>query len=270
MGCGPFGSESTSRGTRRFTPIQSSTVGRVRPAACAMAGMCSSRLVDPPNAACTAIALRIAASVRMSRVVRRRAIIRSTARADRRATSSQIGWPEGASALCGTARPSASATTCDVAAVPRNWQPPPGDAHARQPSSAASSSVQLAVGVARADRLHRAGIDAVGRRQRDAARHDHGRRDRATPASAISIAGRPLSHVATPMTPRRVGSERISRRSTIAASFRYGRLSIMPVVPCVRPSQGSVTKPANGMSPRARSSSAAACISSPTSQWPVW
>jgi len=26
--------------------------------------------------------------------------------------------------------PSASPTTCDVAAVPKNWQPPPGDAHA--------------------------------------------------------------------------------------------------------------------------------------------
>ena len=54
------------------------------------------------------------------------------------------------------------------------------------------------------------------------------------------MAGRPLSQVATPITPRRVGSERISRRSTIAASLRYGRLSIMPAVPCVRPSHGSV------------------------------
>ena len=32
------------------------------------------------------------------------------------------------------------------------------------------------------------------------------------PASAIIMAGRPLSQVATPITPRRVGSERISRR----------------------------------------------------------
>ena len=59
-------------------------------------------------------------------------------------------------------------------------------------------------------------------------------------ASAIIIAGSPLSHVATPMTPRRVGSDRISRRNIVAASLRYGRLSNMPVVPCVRPSQGSV------------------------------
>ena len=55
--------------------------------------------------------------------------------------SSQIGWPLGASAECGSDMPSASPTTCDVAAVPRNWQPPPGEAQARQPSSAASSSV---------------------------------------------------------------------------------------------------------------------------------
>jgi hypothetical protein len=39
------------------------------------------------------------------------------------------------------------------------------------------------------------------------------------PASAISMAGSPLSHVPTPMTPRRVGRDRINRRSTIAASF---------------------------------------------------
>ena len=39
-------------------------------------------------------------------------------------------------------------------------------------------------------------------------------------ASAIIIAGSPLSQVATPSTPLRVGSDRISRRNTVAASFR--------------------------------------------------
>ena len=39
-------------------------------------------------------------------------------------------------------------------------------------------------------------------------------------ASAIIIAGRPLSQVATPSTPVRVGSERIRRRRTMAASLR--------------------------------------------------
>ena len=50
-----------------------------------------------------------------------------------------------------------------------------------------------------------------------------------------------------PSTPARSGSERASRRKTIAASLRYGRLSNMPVVPCVRPSHGSEQKPAKGM-----------------------
>ena len=59
-------------------------------------------------------------------------------------------------------------------------------------------------------------------------------------ASAIIIAGSPLSHVATPSTPRRVGSERMRRRKTVAASLRYGRLSNIAGVPCERPSHGSV------------------------------
>jgi hypothetical protein len=118
--CGPFGSASTRRGTRRFTPIHSSIVGGSSPAACATAGRCSRRFVEPPKAACTAIALRTATSVTRSRVVMPSSFCRNTARADLRAASSHTGWPEGASALCGTASPSASATTCEVAAVPRN------------------------------------------------------------------------------------------------------------------------------------------------------
>src|ERR1035438_10362159 len=55
--------------------------------------------------------------------------------------SVQMGCPEGASAECGSDMPSASPTTCAVAAVPRNWQPPPGEAQARHIASAASSSV---------------------------------------------------------------------------------------------------------------------------------
>ena len=39
-------------------------------------------------------------------------------------------------------------------------------------------------------------------------------------ASAIIIAGKPLSQVATPITPFRWGRERTNRRNTIAASFR--------------------------------------------------
>ncbi len=84
------------------------------------------------------------------------------------------------------------------------------------------------------------------------------------------MAGRPLSQVATPSTPLRVGSDRMSRRKICAASFRYARLSIIPIVPCVRPSHGSEQNPANGRQPSAASSSAAACRRSPISQWPVW
>jgi len=40
------------------------------------------------------------------------------------------------------------------------------------------------------------------------------------PASAIIIAGKPLSHVAMPITPARMGSERTRRRKTMAASLR--------------------------------------------------
>jgi hypothetical protein len=78
----------------------------------------SSRFVDPPQAAWTAIAFSSASSVRMSRVVIRLRASATTARAAWRAALSQIGCPEGARAVWGNASPSASATTCDVAAVP--------------------------------------------------------------------------------------------------------------------------------------------------------
>ena len=74
-------------------------------------------------------------------------------------------------------------------------------------------------------------------------------------ASAIIIAGSPLSQVATPSTPLRVGSDRISRRKIVAASLRYGRLSNIAGVPCDRPSHGSVHDAANGIIP-ARENSA--------------
>jgi hypothetical protein len=65
-------------------------------------------------------------------------------------------------------------------------------------------------------------------------------------------------HLATPSTPARVGRDRINRRNTMAASLREGKLSIMPQVPWVRPSQGSVHAPANGTHPSAPNSAAAA------------
>ena len=109
------------------------------------------------------------------------------------------------------------------------------------PVSAASLERDLAVREARADRLHLAGVFALGRRQRHAAGNEDRRqivhrRERHHHRGQSLVAGRDAD-----ARRLRVGSERISRRNTIAASLRYGRLSNMPVVPCVRPSQGSVT-----------------------------
>ena len=236
---GPLGSASTRRGTRRLTWAQSAAVGRPRPAAWAMAARCRIRLVDPPKAACVTIAFRSAASVTMSRIGMPRASSSSAARAERRAMSSQIAWPDGASALCVSDMPSASPTTWDVAAVPRNWHPPPGDAQAVHPARAASSSVIWPC----ANRTPMVCTRAVsspsaGSRATPPGTSTEGRSR--VPASAIIMAGRPLSQVAKPITARRVGRERIRRRNTMAASLRYGSESNMPVVPCVRPSQGSV------------------------------
>ena len=69
-----------------------------------------------------------------------------------------------------------------------------------------------------------------------------------------------------PSTPRPVGSDRINRPNTIAASFLNGRLSNIATVPCERPSQGSVHAAAKGTAPAAFSVFAASSTSSPTSQ----
>ena len=76
----------------------------------------------------------------------------------RRATSSQIGWPDGASAACGTVSPSASATTWAVAAVPRNWQPPPGVAQAAAAEVGRLLERDEPVREPRAERLHGARV----------------------------------------------------------------------------------------------------------------
>ena len=164
--------------------------------------------------------------------------------------------------------PSASATTCDVAAVPRNWQPPPGVPHARQPMVAASSTViRPCAKRAPIDWTLPASSPSIAGKVTPPGTRMPGRS--LQPASAIIVAGSPLSQVAMPITPARLGSERISRRMTIAASLRYGRLSNMPVVPCVRPSQGSLHVAENGSTPSARRVSAASRTSRPISQCPV-
>ena len=192
------------------------------------------------------------ARVRMSRVTML-ALVQLVQRPRRApAMSSQTGWPDGASAECGSDKPSASPTTCEVAAVPRNWQPPPGEPQARQPRSAASDKRDHAVretgarGFAPCRRLRRGSAASVT----PPGTTTHGRSRR--PASAIIIAGSPLSQVAMPSTPGARGSDRASRRKTIAASLRYGRLSNMPGR-ALRPAVARIgTEPGerNGLQPR--------------------
>ena len=183
--------------------------------------------------------------------------------------SSQIGCPEGASALCGSESPSASPTTCEVAAVPRNWQPPPGDPQARQPSSAARSSV-ISPWAKRApiDCTAPASSPSDGGSVTPPGTSTHGRSRSA--ASASIIAGRPLSHVATPSTPLRVGSERARRRSTMAASLRYGEAVHHPGRPLRAAVAGIGAEAGEGQAAeQRRAPSAAACMRRPISQWPV-
>ncbi len=99
-----------------------------------------------------------------------------------------------ASATC----PSASPTTCDVAAVPRNWQPPPGEAQARHRlRPRASSVIWPCAKRAPTDCTLPASSPSSGSSVTPPGTSTHGRS--CMPASAIIIAGSPLSQVATPM-----------------------------------------------------------------------
>ncbi len=217
---GPFGSASTMRGTRRLMSVQSRAVGRRRPAACAIAGQVQDQV-------------RRAAKrrVRHHRVVHRgvgqdvfhpdAASARAPSARGRTVAPCPARWDArtGASAEWPSDMPSASPITCDVAAVPRNWQPPPGEAQARHPSSDASSSESSPCTKRTPIVCTRpASSPSTGRSVTPPGTSTQGRSW--LPASAIIIAGRPLSHVATPRTPLRVGSDRISRRKTVAASLR--------------------------------------------------
>ena len=225
--------------------------------------------MEPPHAAWTTMAFSNAASVRMSLDLMPRFSAMTRARAERTATSNHAGVPLGDSAAWVMASPRASDTTCDVPAVPRNWQPPPGDAHARHPTSWAYWRVTSpCANRAPMDWIMPASSPVLGARVTPPGTMTTGLSR--SPASAIIIAGRPLSQDATPMTPRAVGRDRAWRRNTWAASLRYGRESIMPVVPWVRPSQGSEQNVANGRPLRRSNSLAAALTIDASSKCPVW
>ena len=119
----------------------------------------------------------------------------------RRAISSQMGWPDGASAEWPIDRPSASPTTCEVAAVPRNWQPPPGDPQAHSPSSAASqASFRRERNVPRSsgrDRRLRLDCEAASRRPAPARRQIVHRGESHHHRRQALVAGRHAEHAAS-------------------------------------------------------------------------
>ena len=264
---GPFGRTSTRRGTARFTRCQSATVGTRRPAAWAIAGRWRTRFVEPPQAAWTSIAFdrRLGQDAALGRAARR------AAQRKRRAPGGvePDGLAGGARAQWGRARPSASATTCAVAAVPRNWQPPPGEPpRGRRPPRRRRGSR----GRGRAARRASAPCPGPRRPRRGASRRRARSRSAGLgqPASASIMAGRPLSQVATPRTPARrarsgsVGAGRSPRRCG-TAGCRSSRAS--PA--CGRRTGRSSTR-RTAAPPASRIASAAARTSRPTSQWPVW
>ena len=183
--------------------------------------------------------------------------------------SSQIGWPDGASAECGSDRPSASPTTCDVAAVPRNWQPPPGEPHARQPSSAASLERDQPVREARAERLHRGrrprrrsagsvtppGTSTPGRSRAPGERHHHRREALVAGGDAEDAAPRRQRADQPPQHDRRV----VAVRQAVEHPGRALRAAVARV--------GAEAGERHAAA-AACTSRAAASTSRPTSQWP--
>ena len=70
-------------------------------------------------------------------------VMSMSARAERRAMSRQASDPLGTRAAWGRVIPKASAMTWVVAAVPRNWQPPPGEPQERQAVSEADRTLEV-------------------------------------------------------------------------------------------------------------------------------
>ena len=220
VGCGPFGSASTRRGTWRLTAIQSSTVGRRSPAACAMAGTCSSRFVDPPNAACTAMALPIAASVSTSRDdaperrsgAPRRAPIAAPRRARSAAPTARA--PRAARSARALRRRPARSRPCRGTGSRRRATRTRGTRARRPPRARAARTRSARRSSARRRRPRRRSAAAS---RRPAPRRPAGRACRRAPSASPAA---PCRRSPRRSPPRRVGSDRISRRSTIAASFR--------------------------------------------------
>ena len=139
-----------------------------------MAGMCSSRFVEPPNAAWTTIALRIdGVGQDVAERVRPRRPERTRARAERRAMSRQIGWPEGASAECGSDMPERLGDHLRGRGGAQELAAAAGTGAGPAAELGRLGQRQLAVRIAGADRLDLARVFALARRQRHAAGDEH-------------------------------------------------------------------------------------------------
>ncbi len=214
------------------------------------------------------MALRKAASVRMSFILMPRAESWASARAERRAMSSQIGL---ARRRQRRVRQRQAERFADHLRCRRSAQELA--AAARRAASVAAFlgrlfESDLAVSVAGADGLNLGGIlvpfggkhDAAGNKNRRqivhrGQRHHHRRQALVARRHAQHSGARRARNasIGAALWPRRCGRE----------GYRTCRR-----VPCVRPSHGSVQAPAKGINPSFLNSSAAALTSKPTSQCP--
>ncbi len=202
--------------------------------------MCSSRFVLPPNAACTTIALRSAASVRMSRHGRSRCAPAPPAPVPTaRAMSSQIGWPEGASAEWSSDKPQRLGH--DLAGRRRPQELAAAAGRGAGPAAQLGRLFErdLAVGVAHADRLHLARVFALGRRQRHAAGHEHHRQLAHRRPGPSSSPAAPCRR-SPPPSRRRVSAASGSAAAT-RSPHRCGRAGCPSSPPC--PACGRRTGP---------------------------
>ena len=186
-----------------------------------MAGMCSSRLVLPPKAACTTMALCSAASREDVAAGRAAAFQRRPAPApSARPCPARSAGRKGRGRSAGSAQ--AQRFGDDLAGGGRAEKLAAAAGRGAGPAAQLGRLFQrdLAVGKARADGLHLAGVFALGRRQRHAAGHEDARAGRAGRPGPSSWRAAPCRRWPRPSRRARVGSERISRRSTMAASLR--------------------------------------------------
>ena len=175
-----------------------------------------------------------------------------------------------AQARCAAARaPALRPPPATVAAVPRNWHPPPGDAQARQPTSAAYSSV-ICFCAKRAPMVCTLPASSPDSGSSVTPPGTSTAGLRAADASAIIMAGSPLSHVATPMTPlprwQRAHQPAQHHGSIVAEGQRvhHARGALGAAVAGVGAGSGERESRAADFSSRA-----ASATSRPTSQWPV-